>query len=520
MEYLYKGLRRSIHESESLRQTLARALELPDIDAVHVEREALDARRKRDIVQVYNLRFTVSRQTERLPQLLAQGTVKTFSRRELPPAEPRLTLPPEPLIVGFGPAGIFLGLELARMGYRPIILERGQAVPERAQAVDRLWRQGLLDPESNLQFGEGGAGTWSDGKLNTGKAAPLDRYILETFVEAGAPDRILVSNKPHIGTDVLRRVVVNLRQRITELGGEVRFGQRLEQVQVRDGSVCAVTVSGQRLITNCLILAIGHSARDTVEMLHKQGVAMEGKPFAVGTRIEHPARFINEAQYGPQAASILPTADYRLTYRNKGQAVYSFCMCPGGQVVCASSEPGGQVSNGMSHFARDGRFSNSALVVSIDPQRLGWRSPLQAIAWQRDLEQRSFAAGGGGFAAPAQRAPDFMRREPSQDLPETSYLPGVAAARLGQVLPRFVARALRDGLRRFERIMPGFIQQGVLIGLESRSSSPVRLLRDENCQSISTPGLYLLGEGAGYAGGIMTCARDAIRFARLVRPRG
>jgi hypothetical protein len=520
MEYIYKGLRRSVYDAEPLRQTLARHLDLPGIDRVEVEREAIDARRKPHVTYVYNLRFSVGQPTPRLHHLLARGEVAPYEPMVLPPAEPRITLPERPVIVGLGPAGMFAGLHLARMGYRPLIYERGEALDGRIRAVERLWRHGELNPESNMQFGEGGAGTFSDGKLGTGKASPLDRLILEEMVAAGAPDTILTRQRPHVGTDHLRRVVATIRRQIESLGGEVHFGHSLTDVHLRGNAVEAVTVGGRRVPTDCLILAIGHSARDTVRLLHERGVAIEPKPFAVGVRIEHPAGFINETQYGAQAAAVLPAADYHLTHRHGEIPVYSFCMCPGGQVVCAASEPEAQVTNGMSRYARDEAWSNSALVVAVDPARLGISDALDAMDWQRELERRAYAAGGGGYVAPAQRADDYVRGRASPHLPDTTYLPGIAPARLDELLPDFVAAALAAGLRRFDRAMPGFGRHGLLVGVETRTSSPIRVLRDENCGSVSTQGLYLLGEGAGYAGGIMTCARDAVRFARLVRPRG
>ncbi len=338
-EYIFKGLRRSVFDSELLRQTLARQLDLPEIDQVTVEREALDARRKPALDYIYNLRFTVSRTSERLQTLLDTGEIALFAPQPLPRPEPRLALPDRPVIVGFGPAGMFAGLFLAQLGYRPIIFERGQEVAKRTWAVRTLWEEGILNPDSNLQFGEGGAGTFSDGKLATGKAAPLDRLILETFVEAGAPETVLFNHKPHIGTDHLRQVVSNLRERIVGLGGEVHFEQKLTGLQLRDGAVEAITVSGQRVPTRCVVLAIGHSARDTVAMLAAAGIALRPKPFAIGVRIEHPAAFINETQYGRKGAQVMPAADYKLTHHYQGSGVYSFCMCPGGQVVCAASEP-------------------------------------------------------------------------------------------------------------------------------------------------------------------------------------
>jgi uncharacterized FAD-dependent dehydrogenase len=519
MEYLYQGLTKSIYDHESLRQTLAQHLDLPHIDAVEVEREALDARRKSQIRYVYNLRFTVSQESPRLRALLQRGEIAPFALQALPEAEPQLALPERPVIAGFGPAGMYAGLWLARMGYRPIIYERGEPVAARARSVAALWERGELNPESNLQFGEGGAGTWSDGKLTTGKRSALDRLVLETLVQAGAPNTILFRAKPHIGTDHLRRVVVSMRRQIEELGGEVYFGHKLTQIHVSEGQLVGVTSSGGRLATECLILAIGHSARDTISMLHNAGVAMQAKPFALGTRIEHPAAFVNESQYGADAAEILPAADYKLSYHHEGRGVYTFCMCPGGQVVCASSEVGGQVTNGMSRYARDAAWSNSAIVAAVDP---GGRSltALEAIAYQRELEERVYDAGGGGYVAPAQWASDFVIGRSSTSVPETSYRPGVAPGRLDEALPTAIVPALKAALARFDRAIPGFVDKGVLIGLESRTSSPVRILRDEHCQSVSVSGLYLLGEGSGYAGGIMTCARDALRFARLVKPRG
>ncbi len=517
-EYLFQGLRKSVHDAEPLRLTLARQLDLPEIESVTVEREAIDARRK-PVVYLYNLRFRVSQVTPRLRQLMAQGVVSLHAPAPIPEPERRVSLPERPVIVGFGPAGIFLALELAGLGYRPVIYERGEPVEERVGAVQALWRDGILDPDSNLQFGEGGAGTFSDGKLTTGKRRALNEVVLQTLVEAGAPEGILYQSRPHIGTDYLRRVVGNLRRRIVESGGEIHFRHTLTDLGLGHGGVESAVVNGRAVPTTALILAIGHSARDTIETLHGRGVAMELKPFAVGTRIEHPVAFISEAQYGREAAAVLPAADYKLTYHHQGLGVYSFCMCPGGRVVCASSEPEGLVTNGMSYYARGEEHSNSAIVVSVDPAAYGFTSPLEAIAFQRHYEAGAYRAGGGGYLAPAQRARDFLRGQPSSTLPPASYRPGVVPADLNTVLPAAILPALKAGLERFDRTIGGFVDQGVLIGLESRTSSPVRILRDQTFQSVSTPGLYLLGEGAGYAGGIMTCALDALRFAQLVRPR-
>lgn len=519
-EYLYQGLQKSVHDPEPLRVTLARQLELPEITSVTVEREAIDARRKPRVVYLYNVRFRVSTMTVRLEKLLAAGEVMPYAPASLPEPSRHLRLPERPIIVGFGPAGIFLGLALVQLGYRPVIYERGEPIHERQQAVRSLWRDGSLDPDSNLQFGEGGAGTFSDGKLTTGKRRALNDVVLETMVEAGAPESILYQSRPHIGTDNLRRVVATLRERIEQQGGEIHFRHTLTDLGLGPGGVERAVIDGQAVLTSALILAIGHSARDTVRMLYGRGVAMESKPFAVGTRIEHPAAFIDEAQYGREAAAVLPAADYKLTYRYGRVGVYSFCMCPGGTVVCASSEPEGLVTNGMSAYARDAEHSNSAVVVGVDPVAYGFDSPMEAIAFQRRYEERAYRAGGGGFIAPAQRAQDFMRGQASVSLPPVSYRPGVVAADLSDALPAAIVPALKAGLERFDRTIRGFVENGVLIGFESRTSSPVRILRDETFQSISTPGLYVLGEGAGYAGGIMTCALDALRFAQLVRRWG
>lgn len=518
-EFSFQGLRQSVYDSQSLRQSLAQELSLPEIDRVEVTREAIDARRKPGVVYEYNLRFTVSIETPRLQALLSQGRVERCQPPPRPEPARHLVWPERPVIVGFGPAGMFLGLELAKLGYRPLIFERGQAVEARVKAVQSLWREGVLDPESNLQFGEGGAGTFSDGKLTTGKRRPLNEVVLQTFVEAGAPERILYQSKPHIGTDYLRAVVKSMRQQIETLGGEVCFGHKLTDLQIGPAGVEAIVVNGQKVTTNCVVLAIGHSARDTLTMLHRRGVAMELKPFAVGARIEHPAAFINEAQYGPKAAAVLPAADYKVTHRHQGLGVYSFCMCPGGRVVCASSEQDGLVVNGMSFSGRNEKYSNSAIVVSINPAEQKFKTPQEAIDFQRRYEQAAFAAGGGGQRAPAQRARDFLSGQVSTTLPPTSYQPGVVPADLSTVLPPAILPAMKAGLTRFEQLMRGFVDKGVLIGFESRTSSSVRVLRDEHFQSISTPRLYLLGEGAGYAGGIMTCALDALRLAELVRER-
>jgi hypothetical protein len=482
-EFIYRGLRRSVLAREPLRLALAQQLDLPEIEGVSVERESIDARRKPDVAYVYNLRFRVSRVTPRLRDLLERGAIAHHAPPSLPEPERHLRLPAHPVIVGFGPAGMFLALELARLGYRPVVYERGEPVDERVKTVRRLWRHGTLNPDSNLQFGEGGAGTFSDGKLTTGKRRGLNENVLQQLVQAGAPERILYQSRPHIGTDYLRRVVRNVRRQIVDLGGEVLFRHVLTDLHLSRGKVAKITVNGQTVATSCVVLAIGHSARDTVEMLYRRGVAMEPKGFAMGVRIEHPAEFVNEAQYGAKASAVLPAADYALRHRHGDRGVYSFCMCPGGRVVCASSEQGRLVTNGMSLSARSEEYSNSAIVVGIDARAHRFVSPLEGVAFQRRYEGQAFAAGGGRYIAPAQRARDFLRGQKSRTLSPVSYRPGVAPADLNTVLPPSIVPALKAGLVQFDGRLPGFVDSGVLIGFESRTSSPVRILRDEHFES-------------------------------------
>ncbi len=514
MKYLIKNLAVSVHDERPFEQLIYDELGIAT-HRVYIERQAIDARRKSAIRYVYHLIFESEPNNPALKKLLRSGKITEYRLKPELFVEPVIHLDAQPLIVGFGPAGMFAALELARKGYRPIVFERGPMVRQRLEAIEDLWSKGTLDPEANMQFGEGGAGTFSDGKLTTGKAHPLDHRILETFVEFGAPPETLYRNKPHIGTDKLRQVVVNLRQEIERLGGQVLFGQRLEGIETTSGALRAIVVNGTRYEATSLILAIGHSARDTVRMLRQAGVVMEPKPYALGTRIEHPAELIDRAQFGADA-DVLPAADYKLTYHSELGSAFSFCMCPGGQVVCASSEPEGQVSNGMSYHQRDGAYSNAALVVGIDPQVLGHDADA-AVEAQRDLERLFYRAGGGGYVAPAQRAVDFGSRA-SRDLPVATYRPGIASARLDQLLPERIAAVLQGALAQWDRAIPGFAREGLLIGLESRTSSPLRIPRDETCCAESLSGLYVLGEGAGYAGGIMTCARDACRFVQLVHP--
>jgi uncharacterized FAD-dependent dehydrogenase len=445
---------------------------------------------------------------------------------------------PRPVVIGFGPCGIFAALVLAQMGLRPIVLERGKAVRERTKDTWGLWRQGVLDPESNVQFGEGGAGTFSDGKLWSQISDPrhLTRKVLNEFVKAGAPEEILYVAKPHIGTFRLVGVVEKMRAQIESLGGEIRFQQRVvdllvetvgAQRQVRG----VVLASGEQLRADQVVLALGHSARDTFAMLQQRGVHLEAKPFSVGLRIEHPQSLIDRARFGPSAGHpILGAADYKLVHHaGNGRSVYSFCMCPGGTVVAATSEIGRVVTNGMSQYSRNERNANAGIVVGIAPADYrqqpgdGPVNPLDGVAFQRQWESRAFELGGGGYQAPAQRVGDFIKRQRSTVLGSVlpSYQPGVTLTDLAQPgrgsLPDYALAAIREALPAFERQIKGFaMPDAVLTGVETRTSSPLRITRGRDHQSLNTAGLYPAGEGAGYAGGIMSAGVDGIEVAEAL----
>ncbi|MBO5245034.1 MAG: hypothetical protein J6B02_02925 [Selenomonadales bacterium] len=518
------NMRVSIDNKKSLAALAAKKLRIPPqaVLEVVVVRKAVDARRKQNIVFVYTIDVKVTGREQDVLKRAASGDVK-IAPINVPfaPVLGKCPLGARPVIVGFGPAGMVAGLILAKYGYRPIILERGACVEERQAAIRRFEETGELDVRTNIQFGEGGAGTFSDGKLTTRVNDSQMKTVLEMFVKAGAPEEILYVNKPHIGTDKLCTMVKNIREEIKQLGGEVRFDAQVTDIHMEDGQVRAVEVNGQETIeASVVLLGIGHSARDTYRMLHARGLAMEPKPFSIGVRIEHPQELIDRAQYGESAGHpALGAADYALVYHDKenGRTAYSFCMCPGGQVVGATSVAGGVVTNGMSVFARNSGIANSALVVNVDPSDCGG-GVLDGASFQDEWEKRAFEVGGANYCAPCQTVGDFINgTEETPFLVEPSYRPGVVRAKLTDCLPSFVTDTLRRALPEFGRKIRGFDHEGaVMTGIETRTSAPIRILRTAELQSENALGLYPMGEGAGYAGGIMSAALDGLHTAEKI----
>ncbi len=491
------------------------------IRRVKIVRRSVDARKKPDVKIVYTIDVTVEGNENRILKQSGckRAVIAPVSYYKVPKCN--VQADQRPVVVGFGPAGMFAALLLAMAGMKPLVLERGEDAQTRHEKVEKFFNTGILDPGSNVQFGEGGAGTFSDGKLNTGVNNPRIAWVLERFVEFGAGEDILFDAKPHVGTDVLLNVVQNLRKRILSLGGEVRFQTCVTDFMQENGAVTAVvTDSGEIVPCSDVVLAIGHSARDTFSWLHRNSVPMERKPFAMGVRIEHPQTLVDKAQYGCENAA-LPPADYKLVKHLEDSTVYTFCMCPGGYVVAAASEEGGVVTNGMSYADRAGSNANAALLVSISPEDIPYEGVLGGVRWQREIEQAAYRMTGT-YRAPAQRLGDFLSGRPSTSAGsvEPSYRPGVHWCDLHSVLPAKITHALEKALPMLDGSLKGFAHEdAVLTAPETRSSSPVRILRGEDRQSTGLKGLYPAGEGAGYAGGIMSAALDGMESAEAIIKR-
>jgi uncharacterized FAD-dependent dehydrogenase len=515
------------HAEPALRQAVIKALGIKDEDLLntHVFRRSYDARRKEDILLIYTLDVEVKNEAKILALhhdnrhvRLSPDTSYKFV------AQAPKTLFERPIVIGMGPCGLFAGLVLAEMGFRPIILERGQIVRQRTKDTFGLWRKREFNPESNVQFGEGGAGTFSDGKLHSLVSDPeyRGRKVLSEFVLAGAPSDILFVSKPHIGSLRLVSMVEKMRAKIISLGGEIRFQSKVSKLIINDGKIEGVEVNNSEILNSRhVVIAVGHSARETFQTLYDQGVYIEAKPFSIGFRIEHPQSMIDQCLFGSNAGHpILGAADYKLVHHcQNGRTVYSFCMCPGGTVVAATSEAGHLVTNGMSQYSRVERNANSGIVVDISPERDFPGHPLAGIALQRGLEQRAFVLGGSNYDAPGQLVGDFLNGVASTTFGKVipSYKPGVHLTDLSQLLPAFATESLREAIHAFDRKIKGYARHdAVLTAVETRTSSPIRIKRGEDLQSVNIKGLYPAGEGAGYAGGILSAGIDGLRVGEQV----
>jgi uncharacterized protein len=566
-----------IHQDDQIKAALLKRLEIPESDLIHfsIFKRGVDARKSYAILYVYNLDVEVKNEAKILAKfkkdphikpapdtsyhfvatsnqknLLSENSEKSIEKLILGDNEhdaqtvhqvrqasaeevnnvsmKQAILQHRPVVVGFGPAGIFAALILAQSGFNPIVLERGKEVRKRTKDTWALWRKNTLNPESNVQFGEGGAGTFSDGKLYSQIKDPkhYGRKVIHEFVKAGAPPEIQYVSHPHIGTFRLVGMVEEMRNTIKALGGEIRFESRVDDIHIENNQIQGVTLqTGEFIATNHLVLAVGHSARDTFEMIHNKGVYVEAKPFSIGFRIEHPQGLIDRARYGKSYSEDILTklgaADYKLVHHAKnGRSVYSFCMCPGGTVVAAASEPNRVVTNGMSQYSRNERNANAGIVVGITPEVDYPDHPLAGMEFQRQLESHAFVLGGGNYNAPGQLIGDFLANRPSTQFGEVmpSYTPGVTLTNLDTALPEFAITAMREAIPAFAKQVQGFdIADGILTGVETRTSSPIRIKRDdETLESINTKGLYPCGEGAGYAGGILSAGVDGIKVAEAV----
>lgn len=509
------------HTESELKKKIAKTLRCGEKSfSYEIIRQSLDARHKEDKKFVYTIEVSIENEKKILQKVHNNNIMSTIKKEYVFPKAGNRELSHRPVIVGSGPAGIFCAWYLARAGYRPLVLERGEEAEKRRETVDRFWKNGVLDPESNVQFGEGGAGTFSDGKLNTlvKDSFGRNREVLKRFVEAGADPEILYQHKPHLGTDVLVDIVQTLRRQIEEMGGSFRFRSKVTDLKIENGRLTGVEIDHKELLpAEICVLAIGHSARDTFFMLKDRGLTMEPKAFAVGLRVEHPQTLINEDLYGEKESRILGAASYKVTHTcRNGRGVYSFCMCPGGYVVNASSEEGQLAVNGMSYQARDGRNANSAVIVTVTPEDFPQEGPLGGIAFQRELEKKAWQLGQG--KVPVQLFGDYCGHKPSQSLGEvTPCIRGeYVLSDVRSILPKEIGDSIEEGIHAFGKKLPGFDREDALLsGIESRTSSPVRLVRDrEGLSNIS--GVYPCGEGAGYAGGITSAAMDGIKTAECI----
>jgi len=516
------------HPEDAIASAIVKKLQIlpEELLGYSIFKRSYDARKKAEILLVYIVDVETTQEKQLLQRFKKDPHVMVTpdtSYRYVAQAPSNLTIP-RPIVIGTGPCGIFAGLMLAQMGFRPILLERGKAVRDRTVDTFGFWKKKTeFNPESNAQFGEGGAGTFSDGKLysQVKDTQHYGRKVLTELVNAGASPEILYINKPHIGTFKLVGIVQSMRAKIESLGGEFRFQTRVEDIHIENGKVQGITTaSGEYIASNYIVLAVGHSARDTFEMLFSRGVYIEAKPFSIGFRVEHPQQLIDRCRFGDRAAhKLLGAADYKLVHHcQNGRSVYSFCMCPGGLVVAAASEPGRLVTNGMSQYSRNERNANSGIVVGITPEDYPGH-PLAGIEFQRRLEERAFELGGGTYNAPGQLVGDFLANRPSTALGavQPSYTPGVVMADLSDSLPDYAIAAIREALPAFDKQIKGFaMDDAVLTGVETRTSSPIRIKRREDYQSLNTEGLYPAGEGAGYAGGILSAGIDGIKVAEAV----